>query len=148
MEPVTMALFAKTLGTVVSTAGSMKAAEFNRRVAKNNAARARGEAASDAEKIDRRGRARLSKERVKFAKGGVDPGTGSAALSAGRTAADTDSDIRSRLYSGEAAATDYLNEASRQKAKVGQAFLGGALGAGTTLLTAIPKTKKPGGNTF
>lgn len=140
VEPVTMAaMAAKTIGSVLSTAGTMRMAGYNRAVSKNRAAVSRVRAVNDALNIHEKGRQDISKVLTGFADGYVRPATGSSSVVAGSLAADTYRRALSRLHAGDLEATGHEADAGRYKAQKNQAFLQGAVGAGSTLLTAMPK---------
>lgn len=136
-------------GTAVSALGAVQAgkaqnevAQYNAKVADNNATAERERAAYDAGLIKDERRRVIGSQRAAMAANGLDISSGSPVAVLGDTTGQAEMDVLARLYGGESAATAYKNDATRMRIEGKAAKQAGKIGAGTTLLTGFGSTAR------
>ena len=137
------------VGTAVSALGAIQAgnaqneaAQYNAKIADNNATAERERAAYDAGLIKDERRRVIGSQRAAMAANGLEISTGSPVAVLGDTTGQSEMDVLARLYGGESAATAYGNDATRMRIEGKAAKQAGMIGAGTTLLTGLGSTFK------
>ncbi|MDS1138579.1 hypothetical protein [Nitratireductor indicus] len=121
-----------------SIAGGISAnnvAQYNAKVAENNAISERERASYDADLTRQRVRQTMGAQRAAAAASGLDTSSGTPVAVLGDTAGQGEMDVLARLYSGEAAATAYQNDAQRFRAEGKAQRSAGFINAGTSLLS-------------
>lgn len=131
-------------GTAVSAIGAVAAgnaqndvAQYNAKIADNNARAERERAAYDAGLIKDERRRVVGSQRAAMAANGLEVSSGSPVAVLGDTTGQAEMDILARLYGGESAATAYGNDATRMRIEGKAAKQAGGIRAGTTLLTGF-----------
>ncbi len=112
-------------------------ANYNAKVAENNATSAREAAAYDANLQRGRLRQVVGAQRAAAASSGLDTSSGTPITVLGDTARAGEMDVLARLYSGEAQATAYQNDAQRFRAEGKAQKSAGFINAGTSLLSSF-----------
>lgn len=147
--PAILSVVAGLAGTAVSTVGAIQAgnaqndvAQYNAKIADNNATAERERAAYDAGLIKDERRRVIGSQRAAMAANGLEISTGSPVAVLGDTTGQSEMDVLARLYGGESAATAYGNDATRMRIEGKAAKQAGTIGAGTTLLTGLTSTFK------
>ena len=151
-DPATMVM---ALGAATSAVGSIAAgvsqnnvAKYNAQVAENNATAERQRAAYEAGMIRDNVRRAIGSQRAVGASSGLDISQGTPVAVLGDTAKAGELDVLARLYSGEAAATAYQNDAARFRAEGSAAKTAGFIGAGTSVLSGFAQLKKNTSKTY
>lgn len=136
-------------GTAVSALGAVQAgkaqnevAQYNAKVADNNATAERERAAYDAGLIKDERRRVIGSQRAAMAANGLEISSGSPVAVLGDTTGQAEMDVLARLYGGESAAAAYKNDATRMRIEGKAAKQAGKIGAGTTLLTGVGSTAR------
>ena len=127
------------VGTVAGGIQSQKVADYNAKVAENNAASARQDAAYEAGLQREQVRRAVGAQRAAGAASGLDITSGTPVAVLGDTAKAGEMDVLARLYAGESAAVDYQNDAARFRAEGKAAKTAGFINAGTSLLSGFGK---------
>lgn len=134
------------LGTVAGAAGSIaagnqanKVAEYNAKVAENNAQSAQQTAAYEANLTRENLRRVVGSQRAAGASSGLDTTSGTPVAVLGDTAQQGEMDVLAQLYSGQAAAVGYQNDARRMRAEGKAQKQAGFINAGTSLLSGFGK---------
>lgn len=134
-------------GTAVSAVGAIAAgnaqndvAQYNAKIADNNATAERERASYDAGLIKDERRRVVGSQKAAMAANGLDISSGSPLAVLGDTTGQAEMDILARLYGGESAATAYGNDATRMRIEGKAAKQAGKIGAGSTLLTGLGST--------
>jgi hypothetical protein len=147
--PAILSAVAGIAGTAVSALGAVQAgnaqnevAQYNAKIADNNATAERERAAYDAGLIKDERRRVIGSQRAAMAANGLEISTGSPVAVLGDTTGQSEMDVLARLYGGESAATAYGNDATRMRIEGKAAKQAGKIGAGTTLLTGLTSTFK------
>jgi hypothetical protein len=147
--PAILSAVAGIAGTAVSAIGAVQAgnaqnevAQYNAKIADNNATAERERAAYDAGLIKDERRRVIGSQRAAMAANGLEISTGSPVAVLGDTTGQSEMDVLARLYGGESAATAYGNDATRMRIEGKAAKQAGKIGAGTTLLTGLTSTFK------
>lgn len=141
------------IGAAVSAVGSMASAsaqasthQYNAQVARINARSERWEGASQQEDIWEKSRRTEGTAIANTAKGGVDPGFGSAALAIFGDNFETSTRDANRAYiNAESRAVAQENKARQEEAQAKAAKTSGALGAASTFLGGLGGAVKAGG---
>ncbi len=147
--PAIFSVISGVVGTAVSAFGAIQAgnaqndvAQYNAKIAGNNATAERERASYDAGLIKDERRRVIGSQRAAMAANGLEISTGSPVAVLGDTTGQSEMDVLARIYSGESAATAYGNDATRMRIEGKAAKQAGAIGAGTTLLTGLTSTFK------
>lgn len=147
--PAILSAVAGLAGTAVSALGAIQAgnaqneaAQYNAKIADNNAAAERERASYDAGLIKDERRRVIGSQRAAMAANGLEISTGSPVAVLGDTTGQSEMDVLARIYGGESAATAYGNDATRMRIEGKAAKQAGMIGAGTTLLTGLGSTFK------
>jgi len=111
------------------------AAQFNARVAEQNAEASRAQARQQAQQIDRENYMRLGAIRAAQGKSGGEAGQGSVLDVLGDVAAQGELEKQNAIYGGEMAARGYTNTANLERTSGGTALMGGYMKAGSELLS-------------
>lgn len=129
-------------GAGASIAGGIQAnnvAQYNAKVAENNALGEQQRAAYEADLTRDNVRRVIGAQRAAGAASGLDITTGTPVAVLGDTAKAGELDVLARLYAGESAATAYQNDAQRFRAEGKAAKTAGFINAGTNLLSGFGK---------
>lgn len=136
----------QALGIVASAGGSVlggiqanNVAQYNAKVAENNASAERQRASYEANLTRDRVRQVVGAQRAAGAASGLDITSGTPVAVLGDTAKAGELDVLSRLYSGESAATAYENDSRRFRAEGKSQRTAGFINAGTSLLSGFGK---------
>lgn len=134
------------VGILASAAGSVAAgnqanqvAQYNAKVAENNAASARQEAGFEANLARENIRRVIGAQRAAGAASGLDTTSGTPVAVLGDTAQQGEMDVLARLYSGQAASVGFQNDARRMRAEGKAQKQAGFINAGTSLLSGFGK---------
>jgi hypothetical protein len=134
------------LGILTSVGGSIlggiqanKSAQYNAKVAENNATAETQRAAYEAGIQRDNVRRVIGAQRAAGAASGLDISTGTPVAVLGDTAKAGELDVLARLYAGASAATAYQNDAARFRAEGKAQQTAGFINAGTSLLTGFGK---------
>lgn len=130
------------VGAFGSIAGGIQAnnvAKYNAKVAENNATAENQRAAYEAGLQRDQLRRVVGAQRAAGAASGLDTQSGTPLVVLGDSAREGELDILARLYSGQASATAYRNDAARMRAEGKSAQMGGFINAGTSLLSGFGK---------
>lgn len=132
----TAALIALGAGAITSAYGSYRqgqaaeeAGRFNAEVSEANAQAARDKAAYEEQLYDRKARQLMGRQRVLYAKAGVDITEGSPLLVMATQAADVERDKWAIRYGGDVSATQELNKARIYRYQGKQGSMAGKIGA-------------------
>ena len=132
---------ASVIGSLQQGQSAKAAANYNARVAENNAIAARQAAAAEAARERDRALRLTGAQRAAYAKGGVTM-SGSALDVIGDTAAQAELDALTILYGGEARARAAEADAAGQRYAGRQAQSASYAGAGSALLTGASRIYK------
>ena len=132
------------IGSMVSAAGAMaqadgqaKQAEYNAQVAEINARTARLQGSSEADKVEDKYQRLRAQQRTGFAKGGLDPSQGSAALVIGETDRNSDLDQLTSIWNRETEAVGFENKAKDLRIQAQNAKTAGKFGAAGSFLSGL-----------
>lgn len=136
---VVAAAGAATSAVAAYSAGQQKAAadKYNAQVADNNAAMAQQQAAAESERVRERGRRVIASQRAALSAAGVDIDSGSSVDLGFDSSIQSELDRLTTLYRGDVSATGESAQAGLYRASAKDARIGGALGAGGTLLGGL-----------
>jgi len=140
-----MSVIGTGLGVVGSIAGGVQqnnVAKYNAQVAENNAGASRAEASYEANMQREQQRRIMGAQRAAGASSGLDLSTGTPVAVLGDTAKQSEMDIMARLYSGEAAAVGFQNQAAQFRAEGKAAKQAGFINAGTSLVSGLGNIAK------
>lgn len=127
------------VGAVAGGIQSQKVANYNAKVADNNAASARQDAAYEANLQREQNRRVIGAQRAAGAASGLDITSGTPVAVLGDTAKAGEMDVLARLYAGESAAVGFNNDAARFRAEGKAAKTAGFINGGTSLLSGFGK---------
>lgn len=128
---------AGVVGSVASGVSANNVAQYNAKVAENNAKAERERAAYEAGITRDRVRQVVGAQRAAGAASGLDITSGTPVAVLGDSAKAGELDVLSRLYSGESAAIAYQNDAERMRAEGRAQQTAGFINAGTSLLSGL-----------
>ena len=126
-------------GTISSGIGAQRTAEYNAKVADNNAIAEKQRAAYEADMTRDRVRQTIGAQRAAGAASGLDIKAGTPVEVLGDTAKQGELDVLARLYGGDSAATAFRNDATMFRAQGKAQKSASMIGAGTSLLTGFGK---------
>ena len=134
------------IGTLAGVAGSISAgkaaentANYNAKVAENNATAERQRAAYEASITRDRVKQVMGAQRAAAASSGLDVQSGTPVAVLGDTAKSGELDVLARLYGGESQATALQNDATMFRAQGKAQKKASMINAGTSLLTGFGK---------
>lgn len=130
-------ILASAAGSVAAGSQANKVAEYNAKVAENNAVAAQQSAAYEAGLTRENVRRVIGAQRAAGASSGLDTTSGTPVAVLGDTAQQGEMDVLAQLYSGNAAAVGYRNDARRMKAEGRAQKQAGFINAGTSLLSGF-----------
>lgn len=128
------------VGTYASGQVRKQSEKYNAQVAQNNARLAQEQAAADAQRIREKGRRIMGAQRAALASAGVDPDAGSAVDIGYDSSVQNELDALTALYKGNVAASGSIAQSQLDTYAAKAAGIGGALGAGGTLLSGAAGT--------
>jgi hypothetical protein len=141
-------------GTVVSAIGAMQSAQaqqdvanYNAKVADNNAVAESERAGYEAGMIEDEKRRVLAAQRAAGASAGVEIKSGTPLAVMGDSAKAGELDVLARLYGGQAAATAYRNDANRFRAEGKAAMQAGKINAVSSVIGGFGQLARYGGRT-
>lgn len=132
-----LGLVASVGGSLAGAQASQNVANYNAKVADNNATAERQRAAYDANLQRDQVRRVVGAQRAAGAASGLDITSGTPVAVLGDTAKQGEMDVLARLYAGESAATAYSNDARRMRAEGKAQKQAGFINAGTSLLSGF-----------
>lgn len=130
---------ASAVGSIAGGISANNVANYNAKVAENNATAERQRAAYEADMTRDRVRQTIGAQRAAAAGSGLVGSQGTPVTVLGDTAKQGELDVLARLYSGNASATAYQNDAARMRAEGRAQRTAGFMNAGTSLLSGFGK---------
>lgn len=136
---VVAAAGAATSAVGAYSAGQQKEAadKYNAQVSENNAAMLQQQAAAESERVKDRGRRIMASQRAALSAAGVDIDSGSSVDLGYDSSIQSELDRLTTLYRGNIGATSESAQAGLYRQSARDARIGGALGAGGTLLGGL-----------
>lgn len=125
--------------SIIGGVQSNNVAQYNSKVAENNAQAERQRASYEANLQRENVRRVIGAQRAAGASSGLDITSGTPVAVLGDTAKAGEMDVLARLYAGESAGVAYENDARRMRAEGKAAKTAGFINAGTNLLSGFGK---------
>ena len=124
-------------GAMAAADGDAKQKEYNAKVAEINARSARLQGSSEADKVEDKYQRLRAQQRTGFAKGGLDPSSGSAALVIGETDRNSDLDQLTSIWNRETEAVGFENKAKDLKMQAANTRKVGPIAAAGSFLSGL-----------